>query len=156
MDFSLAFTICSAASTIGWVALFLFPRRTSVNFWLCGTIIPCGIGLFYTLLCILYWHSIPASFLARFGSLDGMLAMFSASRGLLLAGFVHYLAFDLFAGAWEARRSTLAEWPYWLLFPCLVLTLLFGPAGVMVHQLIFIARGQHQPEHLPIPEPVDR
>jgi hypothetical protein len=151
MNFLLAFNVVFGASTIGWISLFLFPRKTAVNFWLCGTIIPCGIGVFYTILCIIYWNSVPSSFFERFGSLAGMLAMFNGSTGLLFAGFVHYLAFDLFIGAWEARRATRAGWPYWLLFPCLLLTLLFGPTGVLLHELILLFRGQHRPEHEPLP-----
>jgi hypothetical protein len=150
MNLELTFTLCFSASAIGWLVLFIFPKKSAVNFWLCGTIIPCAIAVAYAALCLVYWNTVPYTFLQRFGSTAGMLAMFNGSPGLLMAGFVHYLAFDLFVGAWEARRATQAGWPYLLLLPCLALTLLFGPAGLLLHELILIFRGQHQPEHVPL------
>jgi hypothetical protein len=150
MNTELAFQVTLILSTIGWIALFLFPRKVFVNFWLCGTIIPGMIGIFYAVLCVLYWNSAPGGFMERFGSLKGALAMFNASGGLLLAGFIHYLAFDLFIGAWEARRGTQGRWPYLLFLPSLVLTLLFGPAGVLVCLITLLVRGEHKPEHVPL------
>jgi hypothetical protein len=50
---------------------------------------------------------------------------------LLLAGWLHYLAFDLFVGAWEVRTARAAAIPFLLVVPCLGLTFLFGPAGLL-------------------------
>jgi hypothetical protein len=46
---------------------------------------------------------------------------------------VHYLAFDLFIGSWQARDATRAGVPHWLLLPCLLLTFLFGPIGLLAY-----------------------
>ena len=51
------------------------------------------------------------------------------TRGLLLAGWVHYLAFDLFVGTWERDESLRIGLSRWFLIPCLFLTFMFGPAG---------------------------
>jgi hypothetical protein len=58
---------------------------------------------------------------------------------LLLAGWVHYLAFDLFIGAWQVRDSKALGISHLLVLPCLVLTFLFGPVGLLLYFLIRVA-----------------
>jgi len=65
-----------------------------------------------------------------FGSLREVAALF-ANPWLLLAGWIHYLAFDLFVGAWEVRDAAENAVPHWLVIPCLALTFLFGPVGLL-------------------------
>ncbi len=55
---------------------------------------------------------------------------------VLLAGWVHYLAFDLFTGSWEARDAVRLGISRWLVAPCLVLTFLFGPVGLALYLLL--------------------
>lgn len=62
-----------------------------------------------------------------------------ASPEVLLAGWVHYLAFDLFTGAWEARDAVRLGLSRWLVAPCLALTFLFGPVGLMLYLLLRLA-----------------
>jgi len=50
---------------------------------------------------------------------------------IALAGWLHYLAFDLFIGAWQVRTARTASIPHLLILPCLALTFLFGPAGLL-------------------------
>ena len=72
---------------------------------------------------------------AGFNSLAQVGLLFSA-RQALLAGWLHYLAFDLFTGAWEARDAMRLRISRWLVAPCLVLTFLFGPVGLGLHLLL--------------------
>lgn len=143
----IAYYICVALTGIGWAALFFAPRNRFVNWWLCGTIVPSVIAVFYTLACAIYWNDVDMSFFERFGHFTGMRAMFDGSDGLLLAGYVHYLCFDMFIGAWEARRATVQRWPYALLLVCLIVTLLFGPTGLLLFTVISVLRGQWRPGH---------
>ena len=53
---------------------------------------------------------------------------------VLLAGWVHYLCFDLLVGCWEVRDARDRGVPYMLVIPCLVLTFMFGPAGWLLYQ----------------------
>jgi hypothetical protein len=52
---------------------------------------------------------------------------------LLLAGWVHYMAFDLFIGAWETRDARRAGVPHLMVVPCLILTFMLGPIGLLVY-----------------------
>ena len=71
----------------------------------------------------------------HFSSLDGVASLF-ANRWLLLAGWTHYLAFDLLVGVWEVHDSRDRRIPHLLVIPCLALTFMFGPAGWLLYQLI--------------------
>ena len=54
----------------------------------------------------------------------------------LLAGWVHYLAFDLFVGAWIAAETERAGLSTLVLIPVLPLTFLFGPAGFLLFLIL--------------------
>jgi hypothetical protein len=49
----------------------------------------------------------------------------------LLAGWIHYLAFDLFVGSWLVRDAHLRGIAHGWVLPLLFLTFLFGPAGLL-------------------------
>lgn len=67
-----------------------------------------------------------------FGSLADLRVAFSNDL-VLLAGWIHYLAFDLFVGSWEARDAQRVGIPQWALIPCLFLTLMLGPVGLLTY-----------------------
>jgi hypothetical protein len=69
-----------------------------------------------------------------FGSLADVAVLF-ATPGVLLAGWVHYLVFDLLVGSWERREAERLALSRFALAPCLLLTFLFGPLG----WLLFLA-----------------
>ena len=56
----------------------------------------------------------------------------SAQPWLLLAGWLHYLAFDLFVGAWEVRTAHKDGIAHLAIVPSLLLTFMVGPAGFLV------------------------
>ena len=63
--------------------------------------------------------------------------LFSGKPLLAAAGgWVHYLAFDLFIGAWQVRDARVQGISHLLVIPCLQLTFLFGPAGLLLYFLI--------------------
>jgi hypothetical protein len=57
---------------------------------------------------------------------------FSAPH-IVVAGWIHYLIFDLFVGAWESRDAVRRGVPLWLVIPCLLGTLMFGPLGLLLY-----------------------
>jgi hypothetical protein len=89
-------------------------------------VVPGALAVVYSGLILAYWTRAEGGF----GSLDEVAALFR-TRELLLAGWLHYLAFDLFVGAWEVRTARTAAIPFLLVVPCLGLTFLFGPAGLL-------------------------
>jgi hypothetical protein len=57
-------------------------------------------------------------------------------------GRLHYLAFDLLIGTWEARDARERQLPHLLLVPCLFLTLMFGPLGWLTYMGVRTLRPQ--------------
>ena len=55
---------------------------------------------------------------------------------LLLAGWVHYLAFDLWVGSWEAGDAVKNGIHRLIMVPCLLLTFMFGPIGLLLYIII--------------------
>lgn len=74
-----------------------------------------------------------------FDSLPNVMLLFTKPE-IALAGWIHYLAFDLFVGAWEVRTARAERIPFPLVVPCLALTFLFGPAGYLAFSTLRAAR----------------
>ncbi|WID97622.1 ABA4-like family protein [Bosea vestrisii] len=126
-----AFTRAGQLAMLGWLALILLPRWRGISAALAGWIIPALLSLGYSVLIAVHWHDAKGSF----STLDSVAALF-ASKPLLLAGWVHYLAFDLFVGNWILRRSQAEGIPHWLMLPVLLMTFLFGPFGFIAYLLL--------------------
>jgi len=52
---------------------------------------------------------------------------------VLLLGWVHYLAFDLFIGAWITRDARTIGLHHLVVLPMLFLTLFAGPVGLLLY-----------------------
>lgn len=129
------FQIASAAVLPGWIALACAPLARARLVLAARVIAVLLSGLYVTLLVTgLAGAGPPAG--AGFDTLDGVRLLLSSPQALL-AGWVHYLAFDLWVGSWEAEDAAL---PHWLLLPCLALTFLAGPAGLLLYHLLKAAR----------------
>ena len=70
-----------------------------------------------------------------FGSLDGVAALF-VNREALLAGWIHYLAFDLLTGIFIVNNARKNGIGIALLLPCLFFTFMLGPVGLLLYLLI--------------------
>ncbi len=70
-----------------------------------------------------------------FSSLQAVFSLFTVP-GNVMMGWTHYLAFDLFIGSWEVEDSAARGIPHWLVIPCLALTFLFGPIGLLLYFLL--------------------
>jgi hypothetical protein len=123
MDLEVVFAIGNAVAALCWLALALTPHRWS---WPTGLarIVGAALAMLYVALVASFWTRGEGGF----DSLARVARLFE-EKGLLLAGWVHYLVFDLLVGAWEREEAARIGLSRWLLIPCLFLTFLFGPAG---------------------------
>lgn len=117
------FGVAGNVALAGWLVLALAPYRADAPRRMAAAI-ALALGTFYAALIGSFW----AAGSGGFGSLSDFGRLFE-HRGLLLAGWVHYLAFDLLVGLWEREQARRIGLSRWLLAPCLLLTLLFGPLG---------------------------
>ena len=135
----LIFELASVAAILGWLLLTagVLARpgaRRRLLLLVGGRATPVLLCTVYLALLVAYWGSSPGG---NFGSLEGVAQLFS-SRGKLLGGWLHYLAFDLFIGRWVIDDVLNSERSRWSLAVTLPLTFLFGPAGLLLH---FTIRG---------------
>jgi ABA DEFICIENT 4-like len=133
------FSACSALAMIGWAGLVLLPGNRIVVEVIARIAIPVAIALAYIFLMATNYGVAPAE--GSFNSLDGVAALFTVP-GLLLAGWIHYLAFDLFVGSWEVTDARANGIPHLAVVPCLLVTFMVGPAGLALYYLIkYAGRG---------------
>jgi hypothetical protein len=126
-----AFGLANPVALLGWVVL-VAAVLLGRPFWrdsVAGLLWPLALSLGYVI-------ALSTGFAAggsggSFSSLAGVRQLFS-SDWALLAGWVHYLAFDLFVGAWIAAETERRGLTRLILIPVLPLTFLFGPAGFLL------------------------
>lgn len=135
MTWDAAFSIVSTLALVCWAALILLPRRWAVLNRLVRLVVPLLLAIAYTALVMAFFFRAEGSF----NSLADVRRLFQ-SDPMLLAGWIHYLAFDLFVGAWIVRTAAAEAVPFALVIPCLVLTFLFGPAGFLAFSALRMAR----------------
>jgi hypothetical protein len=129
------FALANAIALLSWLLLAALPGRRWVTEGLVGRGVPI---LFAGLYVALMAAALPGA-RGSFSTLAGVASLFG-NPWLLLAGWVHYLAFDLLVGTWEARDAHARGVPRLLLAPCLFLTLMFGPAGWLLY--VFVRQGR--------------
>ncbi|MCU0775352.1 MAG: ABA4-like family protein [Ideonella sp.] len=135
LDPDTAFGTGNALALASWIALALSPpsRRWTTAVWAAtGWWIPLALGVAYVALIVAHWGP------GGFGSLAEVRQLFE-QPGLLAAGWLHYLAFDLFVGTWIARQGAERRIPHVLLLPCFALTFMFGPAGLLAFAALTLA-----------------
>ena len=133
------FLIANDATIFCWILLAILPHHRRVTDAVTGTVMPALLAVAYIVIVVMVFPHAEGSF----ATLAGVAQLFS-NPWLLLAGWLHYLAFDLLIGTWEARDSVERGVPRWALAPCLILTLMFGPTGWLAYRLVRLRTGRNQ------------
>jgi hypothetical protein len=129
------FPVVNLVALAGWGLLALYPARVWAHRTVAGIAIPGVLAVVYVAALAPHWAAADGGF----GSLEQVSRLFT-NRWLLLAGWTHYLAFDLLVGRWEVRNARAAGIPHWIVLPCLFVTFMFGPAGWLLYMSIRAAR----------------
>ena len=61
--------------------------------------------------------------------------MFS-EREVILVGWLHFLAFDLFVGRWTWQRLMATEQPIYISFPVLLFSMMVAPLGALMGLIV--------------------
>lgn len=127
MSFEQGFSYANAIAMAGWLALLLLPRWpvlvSLLKFGLIGL-----LSIAYAVLIMVYFFRVEGG---GFGSIAEVRQLFLSDGGLL-AGWIHYLAFDLFIGLWIAEHADRASLSRLLQAPILIATFMFGPVGLLM------------------------
>lgn len=133
MTASSLFSAFNMLALAGWIILAagVAVKRDWLRDALAGTYIPVVLSAAYLVLIVFFFAGAEGGF----DTLENVQKLF-LSPWVALAGWIHYLAFDLFMGARVARgmaEQGLPRWPLVLLLP---LTFLFGPIGYLAFEII--------------------
>jgi len=121
------FSALNLMAAAAWLPLVFLPRVR----WT-ATVLPVVMPFLFGVLYVVLLAVTLGRSDGGFSSLGGVRALFD-DPWALLAGWTHYLAFDLFIGGWEVRDAQRRGLPHMLIVPALILTFLFGPAGLLLY-----------------------
>ena len=127
------FGLANAVPLLGWVALCLAPLargRLIATSRVIAVVMAAGYAVLVGAALLKGGGSLP-----DLSTLAGLARAFSDPH-VMLIGWVHYLAFDLWVGAWEVEEAGRRRMPHWAVLPCLALTFLAGPIGLTLFLLL--------------------
>lgn len=116
---------------IGWILLIVAPRWKWTRLINISGILPLLFALIYLMLIVSNFGNSDGGF----GSLAQVSLLFENPL-VLLGGWVHYLAFDLWTGCWELSNSQKLGINHFMVIPCLILTFMLGPIGLLLYFII--------------------
>ncbi len=127
------FTLANGLPLVGWVALCLAPLRRAPLVAL-ARIVAAVLAVGYAVL-------VGAALTKGGGGLPDLTTLPGLARAfsdphVMLIGWVHYLAFDLWTGAWEVEEAGRRGMSHWAVLPALLLTFLAGPIGLVLFLLL--------------------
>lgn len=125
------FSMVSAIAALQWVLLIIFPKWRVTQWLIRYPLVPVMLSVIYCVY-ITGFFGIQGG---GFNSIQEVRRLF-ANDGVLLAGWVHYLAFDLLIGFSIIKSAQEKAVSHWLVIPCLLLTFMFGPVGFLLYQTI--------------------
>jgi hypothetical protein len=130
---ALWFSLANSLALFGWVLMTvgLWSRGAWRGrlLWVGGRLLPLLLCAGYAVLLPVYAGTAPDG---GFGTLPQVQALFAAP-GMALAGWLHFLAFDLLVGRWIVDDTCQRRLPRLAVMPSLVLTFLAGPVGLLLH-----------------------
>ena len=130
MSLEAIFSLASGLAMLGWLGLVFVPKWAPTRELIPSILVPVMLAIIYTFLMLSFRDQATAD--GGFGTLAEVKALFTVDA-LLLAGWIHYLAFDLFVGAWIVRDSQDYQINHLLILPCLFFTLMAGPLGLLIY-----------------------
>ena len=125
------FSIANLIAIAGWLLLALAPKWKFTRLAVLSGAVSLLLSAAYLILIVLFFGSAEGGF----GSLPDVMKLFT-NEWVVLAGWIHYLAFDLFVGSWEVKDSQARGISHWFVIPCLFLTFMFGPIGFLLYNIL--------------------
>lgn len=142
MSYETLFTALYVVIVPFWLLLIIAPRWP-VTMVLVQSVVPTvllgGLYGWFFFTGAFFGSDLPEG--AGFSTLANLKIMFTDDKAVL-AGWVHYLVFDLFVGAWETRDAQRRGVNHFVLVPCLLATFVAGPLGLVLYFVVRAAFGK--------------
>ncbi len=111
-----------------WALMILFPRWKVTRFLIDYKVVPIFIAVIYAVYIGL---SISSDGAMDFGSFESVKELFTKDNAIL-AGWMHYICFDLLIGMWMVNQNRDLKIHLLLMAPCLFFTFMLGPIGFLL------------------------
>ena len=130
MNWETIFTAANALSLLAWIALITLPRWPTLLVALRYGVITILAGA-YTVIVALFFFKVEGG---GYMSLAEVKRLFS-SDPVIVAGWLHVIALDLFAGVWIAEYLDARSVSRLVQAPILAGIFMFGPFGLLLGYL---------------------
>lgn len=130
LPLDIGFATANTLALAAWFTLIFLPRHRVLRRVL-QTVVIGGLCVAYTSLVMVFFTSAAAGY----GTLVQVQRLFTVPE-VALAGWLHYLAFDLFVGLWIAQHADQHGVARMLQAPVLLVTFMFGPVGLLLYGAI--------------------
>ncbi len=119
-----------------WALIIFLPFLKITDTLVHSVFAPIVLGVTYTwLLANVMGGVVQMPEGAGFASLDALMLTFSTKEAVV-AGWAHYIVFDLFVGAWIARDAQRVGISPFIVAPALLLTFVVGPIGLLSYVML--------------------
>jgi hypothetical protein len=130
----LVFNSINLLALIIWLVLFIVPFSKLYNVLIRSGLVFVIFALAYSFIMISFFNAD----LGSLNSLDGIRALLD-NEWAFVAGWIHYLSFDLLAGVWILNDSVKAGIKRaWIIVP-LIFTFMAGPLGLLLYFIVKLA-----------------
>lgn len=123
---ALIFSIANMLVLPQWLLMIVAPKWKGTQWLIKNPIIPVLLAIVYAIFIITVFTSGMEG--GGFGSIEEVKTLFTIDNAVV-AGWIHYLAFDLLIGSWVVKDSQSKGINHFMVIPCLFLTFMAGPFG---------------------------
>ena len=121
-----------------WLLLIILPNHGVTNFFVQSIVAPFLLAGAYGFIAYnIFLEGNTLDSFELYSGLDGLYSMF-ANEAFLLVFWIHFLAINLFLGAWISRDSQRYMVPRLFVIISLILTYFTGPVGLLIYWFIRI------------------
>jgi len=132
------FSITNLMAMPMWVLLIFLPKWKVTRLLIDFKVIPLFLSLIYA---FYIFQSMQIGGGMDFGSLKSVMTLFTEENAVL-AGWVHYLAFDLLVGMWMIDQNRTLKIHQLIMAPCLFGTFMLGPVGFLAFMIVRAAKSK--------------
>lgn len=139
-----AFSLANLLVLPQWVLMVVAPRwrvTQAMAQWLPIPMLLAGMYIYYLFIAPASANG-PSLDFRSFSTLQGVMSLMGGGqKGAALAGWIHYLAFDLVAGSYILRDGQTRNIHHGWLIPAMLLCFMLGPSGLLLYGLVRLFLG---------------
>ena len=116
-----------------WLLMIILPKWKSTQLLMDYKVVPICLSIIYVIFISIGMNK-NGSF-PDFSNLNSVMHLFT-EENMVLAGWIHYLAFDLLIGMWMIDKNKILKINQLVMAPILFCTFMLGPVGFLLFTII--------------------